>query len=100
MKFLNVPFHVALESKSTFAILNRACEEFPLVLKKVAGQVVFSSIARLAVIYWTSKWPLKQNSNFFLIYVYKVYNLEFQRNLILILINNRTGFANLKTSSA
>ena len=65
MKFLNMPFDAALKSKSTVAILNRACEGFPLVLKKEAGQVNFSSIAGMAVTYWTSKWPLQQNSKSF-----------------------------------
>ena len=61
MKFLNMPFDVALKSKSTV----EKQIYFPLVLKKVAGQVNFSSIAGMAVIYWTSKWPLQQNSKSF-----------------------------------
>ena len=58
MKFIHMPLHVTLERKSLATIDDWALKTFALVLKKVAGQVVFPSIAGLAVINWTCKWPL------------------------------------------
>jgi hypothetical protein len=56
-----MPFHIALKKKFTVAVLNWTIEEFSLVLKKMASQVVLSSVAGMAIINWTSTWPLQQN---------------------------------------
>jgi hypothetical protein len=56
-----MPFHIALKRKFTVAVLNWTIEEFSLVLKKMASQVVLSSIAEMAIINWTSIRPLQQN---------------------------------------
>jgi hypothetical protein len=61
MEFFHMPFHVALKRKFTVAVLNRTVEEFSLVQKKMASQVVFSSVAGMAIINWTSIRPLQQN---------------------------------------
>jgi hypothetical protein len=61
MEFFHVPFHIALKRKFTVAVLNWTIEEFSLVLKKMASQVVLSSVAGMAIINWTSIRPLQQN---------------------------------------
>jgi hypothetical protein len=61
MEFFHVPFHIALKRKFTVTVLNWTIEEFSLVLKKMASQVVLSSVAEMAIINWTSIRPLQQN---------------------------------------
>ena len=61
MEFFHMPSHIALKRKFTVAVLNWTFEEFSLVLKKMASQVVLSSVAGMAIINQTCIRPLQQN---------------------------------------